>query len=67
MSRMNAKRHDDWSPFTTVLCRTCIQRCVWKFLIRYPVLAYGKEVCACPCRHEHPAPVAEGAEVAANA
>jgi hypothetical protein len=46
-----AKRHKEWASFTSPLCVNCLQQHVWKYLVRYPVLANTQEVCHCPCGH----------------
>lgn len=48
----HVKRHDDWKPYCSPLCRHCLQNHVYTHLIRYPVAIQGNEVCCCPCKHE---------------
>lgn len=50
---LKPKRHKEWAAFTVTLCTPCLQKHVWKYLVRYPVLKTHEEKCQCPCGHEH--------------
>jgi hypothetical protein len=43
-------RHQAWASFTLTLCRGCLQNCIRKHHVRYPVSAVDPESCQCPCR-----------------